>query len=311
MTYEYEFINHMKGTLFNAFLVTIYKRHYHWHNDLELLLVIEGSVIVNTADKEYLLKKDDLFLLNCNEVHSLAKTKENNTLIALQFDSKLSKTYYPMLQRIRFLEKKIDKSKFPDCYNALRNYLLDFVMDYYKKERGYEFKLMSILNMMIYYLIRWVPYKETEESKLRAEKKNLERLSRIIDYMEENYSQKISLKDLAAREKLDMYYLSHFIKKNLGITFREYVNKKRLEKAVELMTLNKWTNTEIYIEAGFSDNRYLCNAFIKEFGCTPSQFRQHYKDLEFPEVSSAKKEQHKFFSPYEAIEKIMSYSAGQ
>lgn len=311
MAYEYEFINHMKGTYFNTFLISINRRLYHWHNDIELLLVIEGSVIVNTPGNEYFLNKDDLFLLNCNEVHSLTRTKENNTLIAIQFDPKLSKTYYPLLQRIRFLEKQIDKRKYPEGSEVLKKCLLDFVADYYKKESGYEFKLMSTLNLIIYYLVRLIPNEEILDDMLKAEKKNLERLSRIVDYVQENYSQKISLKDLAARENLDMYYLSHFIRKQLGISFREYVNKKRLEKAIELMALKKWTNTEIYIEAGFSDNRYLCSAFIKEYGCTPSQYKQQYKNLEPAVAHSDAGEQHKFFNQYEAIEKVISYSVQQ
>lgn len=61
MAYEYEFIKHMEGMHFKTFFISINRRLYHWHYDIELLLIIEGSVVVNTATKQYFLKKDDLF----------------------------------------------------------------------------------------------------------------------------------------------------------------------------------------------------------------------------------------------------------
>jgi AraC-type DNA-binding domain-containing proteins len=309
MAYEYEFINHMKGTFFNTFLISINRRLYHWHSDIELLLVIEGSVIVNTPENEYLLNKDDLFLLNSNKVHSLARTKENNTLIAIQFDPKLSKTYFPKLQRIRFLNKLIDKNDYPECSKVVKKCLLDFVADYYKKDNGYEFKLMSTLNMIIYYLLKYVPYEEVVEYILFAEQKNLERLSRIIDYIHDNYMHKISLKNLAASENMDMYYMSHLIKKQLGISFQEYLNKKRLEKSVELLTQTNWRNIDVCIESGFSDYRYLCKAFIKEYGCTPSNYKLQYKELKPVISASDTEEQQRFIDQYEALEKLILYTA--
>lgn len=309
MAYEYEFINHMKGTYFNTFLISINRRLYHWHYDIELLLVIEGSVVINTATRQYFLKKDDIFLINSNEIHSLTRTKESNTILTIQFNPKLSKTYYPNLQRIKFLDKLINKSEFPECWKKVKECLIEFVEDYYKKENGFQFKLMSTLNMMIYYLLKYVNYEEIIEDKLFTEVKNLERLNRIINYIQENYMHKVSLKELAANENLDMYYLSHLIKKQLGISFQDYLNKVRLEKAVDLLLQTKWKNIDICIESGFSDYRYLCKMFIKEYGCDPSQYKLQYKNLQSVIFTSNTEGQHRLIDQNEALEKLIKYSA--
>ena len=307
MTYEYEFIKHMKGTQFKIFFISINRRLYHWHYDVELLLITEGSVAVNTAKEQYLLKKDDLFLINSNEIHSLTRTKETNTILAIQFDPKFSKAYYPKLQRLKFLDKHINNNEYPECWKEVKKCLTDIVMNYYKKENGYQLKLMSALNMMIYYLLQYVHYKDIAEDKLFIEEKNLERLNRVINYIQENYMNKISLKDLAVNENLDMYYLSHFIKKQLGISFQHYLNKVRLEKAVDLMTQTNWKNLDICFESGFSNYRYMSKMFIKEYGCTPPQYKLQYKNLEPVIFASDTEEQHRFIDQNEAIEILVQY----
>ena len=75
-------------------------------------------------------------------------------------------------------------------------------------------------------------------------------------------------------ENLDMSYLSHFIKNKLGITFREYVNRLRLERAADLVANTRMRMIDICIDCGYSDYRYLNKAFLEEFKMTPSQMRE-------------------------------------
>lgn len=307
MEFEYEFIKHFEGTIFKTFFISINHRLYHWHSDIELLLIIEGSVMLNTAKQQYELKKDDLFFVNRNEIHSLVRTKENNTILALQFTPKFCNAYFPTLQRIKFVEKHLKYNENPDLWKEIRKYLTDIVMDYYKKDNGYQLKLMSTLNMIVFRVLNNIEYEEIDEDKISNEEKSLTRLNRIINYIQDNYMNKISLKDLASYENLDMYYLSHFIKKKLGISFQEYVNKVRLEKAVDLITHTNKKHLDICIECGFSDYRYLSKLFFKEYGCTPLQYKMEYKDLYPTFLSKVSGEQHRFIDINEALDKFIQY----
>ncbi len=307
MDFEYEFIKHFDGTLFKTFFISINHRLYHWHSDIELLLIIEGSVILNTAQQKYELKKDDLFLVNRNEIHSLARTKENNTILALQFTPKFCNSYFPTLQRIKFVDRHLKSDGYPDLWKEIRKYLTDIVMDYYKKDNGYQLKLMSNLNMIVFRLLSDIGYEEIDEDKIFSEEKSLTRLNRIINYIQENYMNKISLKDLATKENLDMYYLSHFIKKKLGVSFQEYVNKVRLEKAVDLIVHTNKKHLDICIECGFSDYRYLSKLFFKEYGCKPFSYKIEYKDLYPTFLSNDSEEQQRFIDINEALDKFIQY----
>lgn len=308
MAHEYEFIKHFEGTYFKTFFINISHRLYHWHSDIELLLIIEGSVIINTAKKQYELHKDDIFLINRNEIHSLTRTKETNTIIALQFDPKFCNKYFPRLQRLKFIDKHIRKHDCADVWNELRKYFTEIVMDYINKDNGYQLKLMSTLNMFIYSLLNHLQYEEIEEDKINVQEKNLVRLNRIINYIQDNYMNKISLKNLAASENLDMYYLSHFIKKQLGISFQEYLNKIRLEKAVDLISCTNKKHLDICIECGFSDYRYLSKLFLEEYGCTPSQYKLEYKNIHpVPSNINSEEQQQRYIDQNESLEKFIRY----
>jgi AraC-like DNA-binding protein len=148
----------------------------------------------------------------------------------------------------------------------------------YKKEDGFRFEIMGAINMIFYHLFRSVQYEEVSEERRIKETRNMNRLNRIIGYMQENFTNKISLASLAEKEELDLYYLSHFIKKYLGMSFQQYLNKLRLEKAQELILSTDKRNIDICFESGFSDYRYLSKAFVIEYGCTPSQYKALHKD---------------------------------
>lgn len=277
MNHEYELIRHIESTSIKLFFVSIIHRLYHWHSDIEILLVVEGSVTLETANHKYLLLKNDFFILNANEVHSLTRTDESNTLLALQFDPKFCRSYFPQLQRIIFLVQHITLENYPEFRNTLREFLYQIVSEYYEKSNIYPLNLMSTLQLMICSLIKHLDYENSTVKAISNQKKNLARLNHIILYIKENYRNKISLRDIAENENLDMYYLSHFIKKHLGISFQEYLNKVRFEKALELLLFTDLNKLEICMESGFSDYRYLNKMFLNEFGCTPSEYRSKHQ----------------------------------
>lgn len=274
MNSEYEFVRHIEGTSLKFFFVSMTHRLYHWHSDIEILMVIDGSVTLETGNKKYKLLKDDIFILNSNEVHSLSKTSENNILLAIQFNPNFCKAYYPQFQRIYFTSQHITTKIRNSCCSELRQYLIQIVKEYYGKGKCYRLKLMSTLHLIICSLIENLDYQDTSEKELSIQKKNLDRLNHIVLYIKENYMNKITLKDIAGKEKLDMYYLSHFIKRHLGISFQECLNKVRFEKAVELLMRTDMNRLDICIESGFSDYRYLDKMFLKEFGCTAEEYKE-------------------------------------
>lgn len=277
---EYEFVKYVEGLnlkLFVSYLVGLCSTKFHWHREIEMILVIDGPVILHTENAQCLLKTDDICFINSNEAHCLQKTGIINSVLVLQIAHDFCKSYYPELKQTKFLTRHIKKdAENKELYRYINGYIKDIVYLIHKKEIGYQFSMMSAVNMIFNKLLVYSDFEEVSEEKRVKEARNMKRLNRIIATIQENYIHKISLIDLAEKENLDMYYLSHFIKKYLGMSFQQYLNKLRLAKAVELLMNTNSSNIEICLESGFSDYRYLCKAFTKEYGCTPTQFKENH-----------------------------------
>ena len=70
-----------------------------------------------------------------------------------------------------------------------------------------------------------------------------------------------------------MHYLSHFVKDALNQSFQEYVCSVRVNCACKLMADSEKKLLDICEESGFSDYRYFSQAFKRQFGLTPEQYR--------------------------------------
>ena len=306
MAHEYELIEHNEGTAFRVFLISIDRRLHHWHGDVEMILVLEGSVTLDTGGRRVLLHRDDVFVVNRNEIHSLCRTKETNVLLALQFDPRFCRSYDPRVQRIRFAVGLLSEASCPTGWKPVRDGLLEILMDSFRKEPGFQLKTMGTLNTLVYHLLNTLAWEDREESVLVAEEATTGRMKRILNHIQQNFTNKVSLKELAVSENLDMYYLSHFIKSHLGISFQSYVNKLRLERAVFLITNTKKKLIDICLECGFSDYRYLYRTFLAEYGCTPLQYRTEYRHPHPLSLDHGLDGQHQFVDPARALEWILN-----
>ncbi|MBR2496589.1 MAG: response regulator [Clostridia bacterium] len=101
-----------------------------------------------------------------------------------------------------------------------------------------------------------------------------ETLHNIIAYVNNNYTENLTLKSLASKFYANPIYLGRIFKKETGTLFNEYLTNLRIEKSKVLL---KKTNKKVYEiaeEIGFNDPNYFIAKFLKREGITPSQFRK-------------------------------------
>ena len=110
------------------------------------------------------------------------------------------------------------------------------------------------------------------------EKKQLSYLPvrKAMEYVENNYMDKIGLEEIAEYVGLNASYFSALFKKESGKTFINYLTDYRMEQAVDLL-LTKDEKTYIIAEkVGYTDARYFSQCFEKIVGMKPSLFRKLY-----------------------------------
>ncbi len=99
-------------------------------------------------------------------------------------------------------------------------------------------------------------------------------LNKSLEYIEENYMREsLSLNEIAAAQEVSPNYFSAMFSQEMQMTFVEYVTRKRMEKARELLRDTDMRANEIALAVGYKNPHYFSFVFKKTQGCTPREYR--------------------------------------
>jgi two-component system response regulator YesN len=96
------------------------------------------------------------------------------------------------------------------------------------------------------------------------------------EHIWKNYNQEISLKKLAQAVGINPYYLSHLFRKEMGISFLEYLTSVRLAVAKSLLKQTAKNMMEICLEVGYQDPSHFAKIFRKKEGLHPTEYRKKF-----------------------------------
>lgn len=100
--------------------------------------------------------------------------------------------------------------------------------------------------------------------------------ARAKEYIWSNYNQEVSLKHLAAAVGINPYYLSHLFRKEMGISFLEYLTSVRMSIAKSLLKQTAMTVMEVCLEVGYQDPSHFAKMFKKKEGIHPTEYRKKW-----------------------------------
>ncbi|MCR2804649.1 AraC family transcriptional regulator [Paenibacillus soyae] len=245
---------------------------YHWHKELEVFVVLEGSVVIETTKARYTLREGDILIMNSNEIHASHCPGYADAILIVQMDLAFLKPFgYDFSQIIVQRERWID----PETVRRIKRGLASIVLEMCRKEKGYQAQVMSHVYQFISDLLRRVPHRTRLDAPDIMSAVDFNRLNRIIAYVNDNYHLPISLKDVAKEEFLSAYYLSHFFKDKVGLTFSECLNRVRLQKAVELLlSESSMTVTELALSVGFPNVKSFNRCFRNKYQMSPFRYKK-------------------------------------
>ncbi|WAM30977.1 PocR ligand-binding domain-containing protein [Caldicellulosiruptor naganoensis] len=128
-------------------------------------------------------------------------------------------------------------------------------------------KLQSVLDMM-HIVAKYI----IDSEMIRIS--SLSSIEKIIEYIKNHYMEDITLEDLAKMVYLSPTYLSYLFKKQLGITFKEYLINIRLKKSKELIETTDLSIGEISKMVGIEDQNYFSRLFKRKFGVSPLNYKK-------------------------------------
>lgn len=97
---------------------------------------------------------------------------------------------------------------------------------------------------------------------------------KILSYVEEHLDSPLSLEKIGKKLNYSKFYIARIFKENTGITLYQYIRGRRLNEAARKLAESRKPVIEIALEAGYESQQAFIQAFHREFGCTPREYRQ-------------------------------------
>lgn len=250
----------------------------HFHDDPEVIYVLSGNITLKDGYYTYDLAEGDIFVLNDRDIHSIEDRDGDNMVMMLHLDMKYFSRYYDDFRDTFFSVDMQEDSR--ESVEVLRSILGRIMAEVLQKGQGYEHKVIESAHNLISCLMSDFGYtveNEAEGDSPRRSRRILsERLNRIVDYMYENYSRKLTLSEIAENEGLSIYYLSHIIKEATGLSFQDLLSYIRVEESEHMLLNTGRKMGAIAEETGFSAVRYYIKHFENWFGMHPLEYRKKY-----------------------------------
>lgn len=230
-------------------------------------VVTSGSGKLTYEGKVYELEQGDCVFVDCKKAYSHSTDLDLWKLDWVHFySSTMSSIYDKYLERGgKPVFHVSDLSDFTSLIHEL--YDLASSSDYIRDMRINE-KLSNLLTLIM--KESWNP-----DNKMTTSRKRLE-LENIKNYLDEHYTEHISLEDLSNQFFINKFYLTKIFKESYGITINNYLISKRITKAKQYLRFTDMTVDEIAQAIGISDVNYFCRMFKKVEGMSPTTYKKKW-----------------------------------
>lgn len=246
------------------------------HPFYELIYVGTGSIDVHSDEYSGRLEKNELLIHRANSKHSFSCPKKaETTLIILGFTCMSEKLHYFASKPLKLDEMQI--KQLADIVKEGRNVFAPPynvpVYDMVKKKNalyGSEQMLRSLLELFLIGLIRKYEFFENSDDAPRA----TFTISEIIEYLDNNFTEKITIEELAFLFRTNRSTLCKEFRKATNKSLGEYLADKKIEVAKKLLAQKEKSITQIADALNFDSVPYFCEFFKRQTGLTPLQYRQ-------------------------------------
>ena len=243
----------------------------HYHNDWEFIYAVSGNMKYSINGKVIVLKEGESLFVNSNNIHfGFSDTKEDCDYICL--------IVHPMLFcNNPFIERNYIMPIANCGYEYLiieDNEFINTIINTYDKKQSNTDNLyfdiqqdLFSLASRLYSLIEKLP-------KVHKGKQTSSSIKQMLDYIADNYGEKISLSDIAKSGNVCNNSCIKIFQKFTSETPMDYLNRYRIEKARNLLVTTNKTVSEIAFDCGFSGSSYFSKIFKGYTGITPREYKK-------------------------------------
>lgn len=250
----------------------------HWHMDLEIMYVCEGSIRMGVNSESKILHQGDIAVCSSGDIHFYDSREGDSTVLIVIFHPQLigCPGGWPKGVRLKtpFLKDAAGRQG-EDSYIAgqLAPLMRRLALELQQKEPYYDQLITGMLYELCGTILR---YGDCRPADYKWDKRRLVSMGvmqQVLDYLDTHYMDSITLEDGARRANMSLYHFSRFFKSVSGMSFTSYLNSIRVREAEKRLADSDKSVIDIALECGFSNVRTFNRVFRQLTGHTPSDLR--------------------------------------
>lgn len=241
----------------------------HWHSYVELMFFYETiGCTYRIRDREYVVHKGDLIVVNSLENHSCADFG-SAVVCCLVLEPELLGGYRGVLFRHQVRADPV----LEELFGALRQIQpYDTFLDLQDHDPRYFHALSGLYGILARLIDGYIYDAASIEGRLS----NGKQVRQMMHYIGEHYAEAICIADLAALVNLSESRAAHIFREVTGSSIMAYTEHIRLERAKELLCEGEGSITEIAQQTGYSTHSYFTSRFRRQTGMTPTEYRHRW-----------------------------------
>lgn len=270
---KYELIMYEPESQFVLYKANQIQTHPHWHRDLELVYVIEGRVSVSVSQLETEVNECQLAVINPGQVHAIYNDPnfKHTRILILQINEYLIRSLGLQPSAVQ-LEMLIDLNASDSSAMAAHQCFTEMLEESERENGDSLYQINMICHRLLSILIRNYQLTTPPNSEL-ADSRSQKHIRRILNYIDENYSEEICLNDVAKHMGITTTYLSRLFSANTNTTLTKYLNALRVEKVQRDLLETNDSITDIYLRHGFNSAKTFNRVFRNILGISPREYR--------------------------------------
>lgn len=246
----------------------------HYHSAVEIILPLRGEVNYRLPGREYHVQAGEALIIPPNCVHALSMAAGSARHLLL-FEPEMIFGMRDMRQVSDMLNAPVYLSAQPELRDETCALLRQLVERYERREPMWNSACYALLLQMYARLaahcLATAGGGDAAGDDIDSDVINSARL-----YIDNNCTQPITLEDMAAFSGFSKYYFSRVFKRQLGVTFSEYLRERRVRLAEDLLIHSRRSVREIAEDAGFGSIATFNRVFRAARSCPPTQYREIY-----------------------------------
>lgn len=243
----------------------------HWHNYLEIIYLLRGSMTAIVQAEKYSLLPGEALIINSEDLHMTQKEDPHTDYMLLQISEQRLVQFFPNFAHIRF-HSFISSEALVSSGN-LKNSLEGLIQAFTKKEDGYQLLFTARLYDLLYTLYKSCSFHRQSE-KISGTARDMGRMTQIIDWLQENYRQPLTLSQAALHLGLSKEYFCRIFRQYTGETFLEYLYLLRTISFYQELPASDLSIPLLMEKNGITNYKVFLRVFKKLYGTTPQKARR-------------------------------------